>query len=273
VTAFAPDATSDAVNVGSLARSLGVRPLTQAATAARTGALPVADGLAEVLPDGLRRGATVEISGSSGVMSLVLALLGRPSTQGLWSAAVGFPLLSGEAAADYGIDLARFALVPRPGPDWTTVVGALLDSIDVVAVQLPRPPARLADADARRLAARARQRGSVLIPVPGQSVDRRAGGRTDSGGGWPTADVRLRVDVLDPQSWDGLGAGHGRLQRRRVALRASGRGAAARPRSANVWLPDALGAVSADQRPGLISRSGAAVTSLTRFAAHRAAVR
>src|SRR5487761_1904317 len=85
-----------------------VQPLTQLATRAGTGALPVSPALSAVLPDGLRRGSTVEISGRVGVMSLVLALLGGPSSQGSWSAAVGFPLLSGEAAADYGIELSRF---------------------------------------------------------------------------------------------------------------------------------------------------------------------
>lgn len=215
----------------------GVRTLTRAAQGARTGALPVAQGLAPLLPEGLRRGSTVEVRGGAGATSLMLALLGEPSAQGMWCAAVGFPLLSGEAAADYGIDLARFALVPRPGPDWVTVVGALLDSIDLVAVRLPRPPARLSDGDARRLAARARQRGSVLLPAPGADA-------------WPAADVRLAVSLDDEQGWQGLDDGHGRLQRRRVRLHASGRGAAARRRSVALWMPDRVGAIAPDRAAG-----------------------
>jgi hypothetical protein len=217
-------------------RRAQVRPLTQQASAARTGALPVSPALSVVLPDGLRRGSTVEVSGAAGVMSVVLALLAAPSQQGAWSAAVGLPLLSADAVAGHGIDLARFALVPRPGPDWTTVVGALLDSLDLVAVRLPRPPARLGDADARRLAARARQRGSVLIPV--------AVG--DGQVGWPTADVRLRADIpAGERSWAGIGPGHGRLQQRHVVLRARGRGSAARPREGALWLPDRCGTARA----------------------------
>lgn len=219
-----------------------VRPLGELAAGRLAGALPVAPGLAGVLPDGLRRGSTVEVSGGIGVMSLVLALLGGPSEQGSWSAAVGFPLLCADAAADHGIDLSRFALVPRPGADWTTVVGALLDSIDVVAVRLPRPPARLTDVDARRLAARARQRGSVLVTVPSR--------RADGAGRFPTADVRLSADLADADgSWSGIGPGHGRLQQRRVLLHAHGRGAAARPRSSTLWLPDRGGAAGSAESP------------------------
>jgi len=212
----------------------GVRTLTRAtAQGTRVGAIPVPGGLAPLLPDGLRRGATVEVRGAAGMTSLMLALLGGASSQGLWCAAVGFPLLSGEAAADYGIDLARFALVPRPGPDWITVVGALLDSIDLVAVRLPGPPARLSDGDARRLAARARRRGSVLLPAPAADP-------------WPTADVRLAVSIGEGHGWRGAEAGYGRLQRRRVQLHASGRGAAARRRSIALWMPDRVGALAAD---------------------------
>jgi len=71
---------------------------------------------------------------------------------------------------------------------------------------------------AGRLAARARQRGSVLVPF----------------GRWDGADVTLQVVR---GRWDGLGAGHGRLRRREVTIAASGRGAAARPREITVWMP------------------------------------
>ncbi len=231
-------------------RRAQVRPLTELAAGRLAGALPVGPGLAAVLPDGLRRGATIEVGGGTGAVSLVLALLGGASEQGSWSAAVGFPLLSADAAADHGIDLSRFALVPRPGPDWTTVVGALLDSIDVVAVRLPRPPARLSDGDARRLAARARQRGSILVPLaPAAARD----------GGWPTADVRLQAELnADGAGWTGIGPGHGRLQQRRLTVQARGRGAAARPRRGAVWLPDRVGAAGPVESPvtALPTRSG-----------------
>ncbi|HEV7206469.1 MAG TPA: hypothetical protein VGN18_17825 [Jatrophihabitans sp.] len=178
--------------------------------------LPVHPALAEVLPSGLRRGSTVAVSGS---ISLLLATLGAASARGAWCALVGFPRISAEAAAEYGIDLSRLAIIPAPGTSWTTAVGALLDALDVVAA---RPP-RLVPGDVRRLAARARTREAVLMPF----VDRRSGE-------WPGADVRLRVEA---GQWSGIGDGTGRLRARRVEVHADGRGQAARPRSATLWLP------------------------------------
>ena len=46
----------------------------------------------------------------------------------------------------------------------------------------------------------------------------------------------VRLALADPV-WDGLGRGHGHLQRRRVHLEVSGRREAARPRAADLWLP------------------------------------
>lgn len=178
--------------------------------------LPVHPALAEVLPNGLRRGSTVAVSGS---ISLLLATLGAASADGAWCALVGFPRISAEAAAEYGIDLSRLAVIPAPGTSWTTAVGALLDALDVVAA---RPP-RLVPGDVRRLAARARTREAVLMPF----VDRRSGE-------WPGADVRLRVES---GAWSGIGDGTGRLRARRVEVHADGRGQATRPRSATLWLP------------------------------------
>ena len=152
--------------------------------------LPVADALRPILPDGLRRGSTVTVSGS---ISLLFALLGAASAGGAWCALVGFPRLSAEAAREYGVELTRLALVPAPGSGWPTAVGALLDAVDVVAV---RPPAArgqrgstLAPGDVRRLAARARSKDAILMPF--------VAGDTPSA--WPGADVptprpRRRVD-------------------------------------------------------------------------------
>ncbi len=185
--------------------------------------LPVHPALAEVLPSGLRRGSTVAVSGS---ISLLLATLGAASAGGAWCALVGFPRISAEAAAEYGIDLSRLAIIPAPGTSWTTAVGALLDALDVVAA---RPP-RLAPGDVRRLAARARTREAVLMPF----LDRRSGE-------WPGADVRLRADA---GQWSGIGEGTGRLRSRRVEVHADGRGQAARPRSVTLWLPGDGGGVA-----------------------------
>ena len=111
--------------------------------------LPVPAGLRQLLPDGLRRGSTVAVTSS---VSLLLALLGPPSAAGAWTAMVGMPAISAEAAVEAGIELERLAIIspPRredaragPGgpPSWTTAVGALLDAVDVVVAR-PAPPRR-----------------------------------------------------------------------------------------------------------------------------------
>ncbi|HZY74996.1 MAG TPA: hypothetical protein VFE40_01670, partial [Jatrophihabitantaceae bacterium] len=189
--------------------------------------LPVDPALSAILPHGLRRGSTVAVSGS---VSLLLALLGTASADGAWCALVGFPHISAEAAGEYGIELSRLAVVPAVGQHqqhWTTAVGALVDAVDIVAA---RPPARLAPGEIRRLAARARTRDAVLIPF----LPRHGAGHAADGSDWPNADIRLSAA---PGPWTGIGSGHGRLRARRVEVTAAGRGQAARPRTAELWLP------------------------------------
>src|SRR5690606_35645740 len=146
--------------------------------------LPVAPQLRPLLP-GLRRGGSVAVRGGT---SVLLALLAEASASGAWSAVVGMPDLGLRAAAEAGVALERLALVPWPGPEWTTVVAALLDGIEVVVVA---PPGPVSDRTAGRLAARARQRGSVLVAC----------------GQWPGAELTL---TAGPGEWSGLGRGHGR---------------------------------------------------------------
>jgi hypothetical protein len=198
--------------LGDLARR--IRPVTLAGEQL----LPVPRALEPLLPDrGLRRGGTVAVHGS---LALALALVAGASATGSWVVAVGLPDLGVVAAAEAGIVLERLALVPGAGvatAAWATVVAALLDAIDVVLV---RPPVRLPAAAARRLAARARERRSVLLPV---------------GDAWPIApDLRLAVTA---SQWEGLGWGHGRLEARKVEVTAAGRGAAMLERRATLWLP------------------------------------
>jgi hypothetical protein len=183
--------------------------------------LPVAAALAPILPDGLRRGSTVSVTGS---LSLLFALIGAASAEGAWCALVGFPRVSAEAAHEYGVEMSRLAIVPAPGSGWTTAVGALLDAVDVVAA---RPP-RLVPGDIRRLGARARSRDAVLMPF-------LAGADT-----WPGADVRL---TAHDGHWSGIGDGTGRLRARQVTVSSEGRGQAARSRSATLWLPAAGGGI------------------------------
>ncbi|WP_307838023.1 hypothetical protein [Actinoplanes lobatus] len=183
--------------------------------------LPVAPELSGLLPGrGLRRGSTVAVAAGQSVSaggrtSLMLALLAAASRNGSWCAVVGVPALGALAAAESGIVLERLALVPDPGPDWPTVVAALIDGVDVVVAAVPGPvPASVTS----RLAARARQRGSVLVPF----------------GDWSGADVTLEVGT---GRWEGLGSGRGRLRRREVTVVSRGRGAATRPREITMWMP------------------------------------
>jgi hypothetical protein len=183
--------------------------------------LPVVPELSGLLPGrGLRRGSTVAVATgraapAGGGTSLMLALLAEASRSGSWCAVVGVPALGAIAAAESGIALERLALVPNPGPEWATVVAALIDGVDVVVAAVPGP---VAGSIAARLVARARQRGSVLVPF----------------GQWAGADVTLQVTG---GRWEGLGAGRGRLRRREVTVLARGRGAAARPKEITMWMP------------------------------------
>jgi len=199
----------------------GLKNLTRPVSLARERTLPVLPALATLLPEGgLRRGSTVAVSGAT---SLALALLAGPSQAGSWCAAVGIPSLGLVAAAEVGVALARFPLVARPGDEWPAVVAAPIDAVDVVLVHLPRHDR---SSDARRLAAKARDRGAVLVTTGGSRA--------------VTADVRLSVASC---RWEGLGHGHGRLRARRMDVVASGRGAAARERRVSLWLPAADGGV------------------------------
>ncbi|GAB7047404.1 hypothetical protein [Catenuloplanes indicus] len=204
-----------------------VRPASEMDGSGAHRLLPVAPELGGLLPNrGLRRGSTVAVGTSrsaSGGTSLMLALLAEASRAGSWCAVVGVPALGLLAAAEAGIALDRLALVPYPGAEWPTVVAALIDGVDVVVAAAPDGVSTVVT---DRLAARARQRGSVLVPY----------------GAWTGADVTLQIT---DGAWDGLGPGHGRLTRRRLTISARGRGAATRPREIRVWLPAASGRFTA----------------------------
>ncbi len=206
---------------------------------ARAQRLPLLPALASLVPGGgLRRGSTLSVDGVAAT-SLALAAAAGPSRDGAWVAAVGFPSLGLLAAAELGVALERLVLVAEPEPllpgeradaaAWPSVVAALVDAFEVVLVHAGHP---VRAADGRRLVARTRERGAVLVQV---------GGTRATGAVWPEgADVALRV--LDA-TWEGLGEGHGHLRARRVTVEAGGRREAARPRRAELWLPSADGTV------------------------------
>jgi hypothetical protein len=214
--------------------------------------LPVLPELAGLFPDGvkgLRRGSTVAVDGGpgAGATSLALALLAGPSAAGSWAALAGLPTVGLAAAAGFGVAIGRLVLVASPPPAlWSTVVATLVESFDLV---LARVTHRVRPGDARRLAARARERGSVLVVLG-------AGSGAGTAAGWPERpDQRFTaVEAV----WEGLGEGHGHLNARRVTIETGGRRGADRSRRIDLWLPAADGRVAPAERLATVRRLEAA---------------
>ena len=235
-------------------------------TGAHERTLPVLAALRGLFPGGVLQRGWVITTGGDGATSLALAVAAGPSAAGSWVAVVGEEGLGLAAAAEAGLALERLlmvaALEPRAAVEATA---ALVGSVDVVLVG---SGVRLGAADHRRLAARLRERGSVLIGLAGGALGGGAlaggalgggalgggglSGRALGGGALAGADVRLQVVS---SRWSGLGDGWGLLRTRHVSVRAEGRGAAGRPRSVDLLLPGPDGAPvlaepDADHRPG-----------------------
>lgn len=195
---------------------LGVKPASSLSVdhAGHAGnRLPVLTTLRELLPGGLPRGSTVSVAASGGgTASLLLALIAEPTRSGAWCAVVGLPALSLAAAKTMGVHLDHLALVPQPGPDLTTVVATLLDGFDLVVVA---PAATPAAAVCSQLSARARANDATLVTM----------------NAWPGATMTLTAE-------GGPWYGRRRLRCRHLTVSVTGRGAAGRPRRAQVWLPE-----------------------------------
>jgi hypothetical protein len=182
-----------------------VKPLVGAAD--RLIAVP--GPLGDALPGGgVRRGAVMTIDGApgSGATSLLLTLAAAVTGAGEWAAVVDpHGTLGGRAAAEAGVVLERFSVVRgAPADRWATVVAALLDGFAFVAAEAP-PRCKLGDA--RRLAARARERSATFVAL----------------GRWPAeAAVRLHAST---SHWSGLAAGSGLLGERALHVDVAGRGA------------------------------------------------
>lgn len=184
--------------------------------------LPVSPAFAALVPDGLIRGTTSLVGGTAAT-SLALGLVARASEENAWTVAVGIPSLAPLAALELGVSLDRLVLVPRPGDAWAAVLAACIEAFDVVLVQ---PPSSARTSDVRRLEARTRESGSVLVAL------RR----------WPGShDLRIAGTAV---RWIGAQDGHGHLRSRRVDVAVDGR-RVARPRHVSLWLPDASGTVRA----------------------------
>ena len=208
--------------------------------------LPVLAALRDLLPGGALRRGWVITTGGDGATSLALAVAAGPSAAGSWTAVVGEEGLGLAAAAEAGVMLERLLVVTAAGSrDAAEATAALVGSVDVV---LLGSEIRLRAADHRRLAARLRERGSVLIHPGGETL-----------GG---ADVCLQVVS---SRWSGLGEGWGLLRSRHVSVRAEGRGAASRPHLVDLLLPgpDGAPALLEDRLGRLPAGSGErAVTAL-----------
>ncbi|MGE0878093.1 MAG: hypothetical protein AB7L13_11185 [Acidimicrobiia bacterium] len=215
----------DLVDVTALER---VGRLVRPVALAHEQTLPVHPALGSVLPDGgLRRGGTVAVSS----MSLALALVAEASQQGSWVATVGLSSMGLGVAAEMGLALDRLLLVAAPRGDasvWGSVVAALIDAVDVVLVDGSRLTA--GSAIGRRVVARARERGAVLVEV-----------KTAGAESLPS-DLQLRVTS---SRWYGLHEGAGHFQAREVEVEVTGRRGAARPKQISLWMPDSTGALSA----------------------------
>jgi 4-amino-4-deoxy-L-arabinose transferase-like glycosyltransferase len=206
--------------------------------------LPLTPPLARLTPrGGLQRGSVVAVQGP-GATALALGLVAGPSAAGSWVVGVGAPEVGLLAAAELGIDLERMVVVDAPPrAQWGAVVAAVAEAFDVVLVRHHHP---VRPGDARRLTARVRERGGVLVQLPGRS------------GAWPDApDLTFTLSAPDWRGVAGNAPGAGHLSARLVQVTVDGRRAAARGRSASLWLPGPDGEIAlAAPFPGLGHRNG-----------------
>lgn len=238
-----PEASEQAARVEHL-RALIDR--TRPVSLAEQRVLPVLPALEGLVP-GLQRGSVVSVDGQVGATTLALALAAGPTRSGSWAAVVGLPELGWASALEAGVELDRVVVV-RPGDrERVTVVAALADAFDVVLCGFD---GAVSATEARRLAARVRERGSVLVVLGG-----RTGGVGRARRGWPGApDARFTVVG---SGWEGLGEGWGNLRERRVTVEVTGRRSLARPRRVELLLPDRSGTAAAPTEGAVPTESAA----------------
>jgi hypothetical protein len=198
--------------------------LSRPVTLAGDQVLPTHPVFAPLFPwGGLQRGTIVASSGPA-ARSLLLALAAGPVGAGAWVAVLGVPSLGLLAASEMGVPLTRLVTVDIDAAQGAVALGAAVDAFDLIILS----PGFLRGSDARRIQARARERGTVLLATG------------DPG----TLEIDTSLHVTSVQ-WQGLHDGHGSLRARQVSVAATGRRAAARVRRLTLWLPDADGKLSA----------------------------
>ena len=187
---------------------------------ARERLLPVLEPLGSLFPErGLTRGRVVSCRGAA-AHTIADATIAAAMSGGAWAAVVDLPTFGADAAAELGVPLERLVRIEataagrsdeRRLADWIDVMGAAVDGFDLVVATVPAVRGEWRPAPLRKLASRIRQRGAVVVTVGDAGV--------------------LASDlVLDTATtvWEGLGAGHGHLRRRRIEIEASGRRVAGR---------------------------------------------
>ena len=162
-----------------------------------------------MLPFAAEPGRVLGLIGSpgSGLTRLGLRLLAEPSRHGMVAVVDVRGWFCPPAAWEVGIDPERLVVVRCPDPAvWAQVTAALLEGMGATLAEVP---AGIPDAAMRRLGALARARRSSLVLRPIR-------------GDLPTGITHVRVSV-EGIEWEGTDAGHGRLGRRRIRLRAAGK--------------------------------------------------
>jgi len=144
-----------------------------------------------------------------GLTRLGLSLLAGPARRGPVAVVDVRGWLCPPAAWEAGVPPERLVVVRCPEQGlWGRVTAALLEGLPAVYAEVP-PGA--AEALLRRLGALARARRAALILRPLR-------------GGLPSGLAYLNL-FGEAVCWEGAGPGHGRITRRRLTLRAAGRGA------------------------------------------------
>lgn len=142
-----------------------------------------------------------------GLTRVGLAMLAEPARQGPVAFVDVRGWLSPPAAWEMGIDPERLVVVRCDDPvTWGRVVSGLLDGMQAVFAEVPP---RVKEARLRTLAAGARSRRIPLVLRPVR-------------GTLPSGVAHLSL-VGKEISWEGAGAGFGRLRARRLQLEATGK--------------------------------------------------
>jgi hypothetical protein len=160
----------------------------------------------------LQPGRVTELVGvpGTGLTRLGLKLLAEPSRVGIVVVLDTRGWVSPEAAWETGVLAERLVIVRCDDLFlWPKVTAALFEGVRTIYAEVP---ARVKEHDLRRLSALARAR---KVAVAMRSM----------GNGLPTGVAHLRLRALGV-TWEGADRGHGRLEKRRLMLEASGKGAA-----------------------------------------------